>query len=237
MEGTLGLLHMQKEDSTVHWGCLLHLASDLLTDTQKLVVAGFTEGEHKDKAFYSTCDRTKVHEPSLNNNSEEADTRLWLHCVKSKGAKKLIYSPDTDTLFIGMVAANTIVHNVVIQQTLDATDRKFLHLNSLVEAINKDVDLNCIPAEERTRVLQSLYALTGCDFTSYFVGFGNVTFFKTFYWYASFISGEANKLTSFAHLGTYDGFLAFLRLIGTVQHYWNTIPHCHILTHSPWPPV
>ena len=178
--------------------------------SKKLVVAGFTECENKDKAFYSTCDSTKLHEPSLNNNAEEADTRLWLHCVKSKGTKKLIYSTDTDTLFIGMVVANTVVHNVVIQHTLDATDKKFLHLNSLVEAINKDVDLNCIPAEERTRVLQSLYVLTGCGFTSYLVGFGKVTFFKTFYQYASFVSGEANQLKSFAYLSTYDGFLGSL---------------------------
>ena len=66
----------------------------------------------------------KVYDPTLTCNAEEADTRLWLHVIKSVG---LIYSPDTDTLFIGMGIVNTITTNVVIQISKEATNKKFIH--------------------------------------------------------------------------------------------------------------
>ena len=73
--------------------CLLCLIPAILTGSQTLVVAGFTEGEQQDRAHYSTCYITNVPETSLINNSEEADTRMWLHCVKSHGTKNLFIPP------------------------------------------------------------------------------------------------------------------------------------------------
>ena len=65
---------------------------------------------------------------------------------------------------------NTITTNVVIQISKEATNKKFIHLNTLVTAIHEDVDLQPIPQEDRTEVLQSLFVVSGSDFTSFFVG-------------------------------------------------------------------
>ena len=119
---------------------------------------------------------------------EEVDTCLWLHAIKSEGRKKLVFSPDTDTLFTGLGMMNALTMDVVIQVSKGASDKKFVHLNVLVQALSNDVDLNPIPTENRPKVLQSLFVLSGCDFTSSFVGFGKVAFFKVFYTYSGFIS-------------------------------------------------
>ena len=192
---------------------ILQMAKSLLTGTQKMIVSGFADGNDQDKAFFSTSTTRKVCDPKLTCNAEEADTRLWLHVNKSTGQKKLIYSPDTDTLFIGIGIVNTITTDVVIQISKGATDKKFIHLNNLVTAINEDVDLQHIPQEDRTKVIQSLFVLSGSDFTSYFVGLGKVAFFKAFYAYAEFISGDSGILS---HLLHEDSYLAFLRLIGVL---------------------
>ena len=213
--------------------CLLKLAPSLLSGTQKIVVSGFTEGEDKDKAFYSTCNKSKTCDPTLQCNAEEADTRLWLHAIKSEGRKKLVFSPDTDILFIGLGMVNVLTMDVVIQVNKGASDKKFVHLNALVQALSNDVDLNPIPTENRPKVLQSLFVLSGCDFTSSFVGFGKVAFFKAFYAYSEFISGESGALS---HLLNEESYLAFLRMIGvmyfqkhrsTFSNYHSPMAHFH----------
>ena len=47
-------------------------------------------------------------DPNLQCSAEEADTRLWLHAIKSEGHKKLVFSPDTDTLFTGLGMVNVV---------------------------------------------------------------------------------------------------------------------------------
>ena len=153
-------------------------------------------------------------DPKFQCNAEEADTRLWLHAIKSEGRKKLVFSPDTDTLFIGLGIVNVLTMDVVIQVSKGASDKKFVHLNALVQAISTDVDLNPIPTEDRPKVLQSLFALSGCDFTSFFVGFGKVAFFKAFYVYPDFISGESGALS---HLLNESSYLAFF------THHWSSV--------------
>ena len=69
-------------------------------------------------------------DPTLQCNAEEADTRLWLHAIKSEGHIKLVFSPDTDTLFIGLGMVNVLTMDVVIQINKGASDKKFVHLNA-----------------------------------------------------------------------------------------------------------
>ena len=213
--------------------CLLRLTPSLLSGTQKVVVSGFTEGEDEDKAFYSTCTEVKMCNHNLQCNAEEADTCLWLHAIKSEGRKKLVFSPDTDTLFIGLGMVNVITIDVVIQVNKGASDKKFVHLNPLVQALSNDVDLNPIPTEDRPKVLQSLFVLSGCDFTSSFIGFGKVAFFKAFYAYSKFVSGESGALS---HLPNEENYLAFLRMVGvmyfqrhrsTFSSYHSPVAHFH----------
>ena len=45
---------------------------------------------------YATNNRKRELRNDLCTNAEEADIRVWLHCLKACGVRKLIYSPDTD---------------------------------------------------------------------------------------------------------------------------------------------
>ena len=40
--------------------------------------------------------------PMLWSNADEADLRVWLHCLHSRGTNKLLFSPDTDVYHIGL---------------------------------------------------------------------------------------------------------------------------------------
>ena len=70
------------------------------------------------------------------------------------------------------------------------------------------------------QVMQTLFVCTGCDYTSFFSQIGKATFLRYFFQYAAFITGRESK-DSLADTGLEgenykNGFLAFLRLIGTV---------------------
>ena len=79
-----------------------------------------------------------------------------------------------------------------------------------------------IPEEERRTNLASLYILSGCDYTSFFVGYGKATFMKAFYDHASFISADTqDRPGTLARLGEEAGFFAWLRLIGTTYFQKN----------------
>lgn len=40
--------------------------------------------------------------PYLHTNADEADLQVWLHCKKSLGRQKLMFSPDTDVYHNGL---------------------------------------------------------------------------------------------------------------------------------------
>ena len=64
-----------------------------------------------------------------------------------------------------------------------------MSMYTLQDALLSDPDLETIPEEQRAKTIQALFALTGCDFTSFFSGLGKVTFFNTFMKNARFIVG------------------------------------------------
>ena len=47
-----------------------------------------------------TCSGETLPCPQLWSNTDEADLRVWLHCVHSAGTQKLIFSPDTDVYHV-----------------------------------------------------------------------------------------------------------------------------------------
>jgi len=198
--------------------CFLCQAPALLQGNQKMYVSGSHEGPKADKAYYATPLSTYNEEPNLESNAEEADTRVWLHVVKSSGRRVMIYSPDTDVLHIGLLVANTITKDIRIQTSPLGKPRKVLSLNAIVDALNRDPDLATIAPEERTKVMVSLYTITACDFTSFFVGHGKATFLQTFFKYANFISGESPNLPgSLADVHDQACFLSF-QLVGMVYY-------------------
>ena len=97
---------------------------------------------------------------------------------------------------------------------------KFVNIPALNSALCTDPDLAGLNATELPQILQTLFVCTGCDYTSFFSGLGKATFLHYFFQFASFITG-ANAQGSLMNIqlqgGIYkQGFLAFLRLVGTV---------------------
>ena len=74
------------------------VATCMLRCQQKLVVAGCLSGNLEDCAL--AVGVNGVHPlPELRC---EADTRVWLHVLRSEGTCKLVCSPDTDVYHIGL---------------------------------------------------------------------------------------------------------------------------------------
>ena len=97
--------------------CILWNATNMLTDNQKLFVAGHGEGELTDMAQYATATNSHNIKHDLTCSAEEADTRIWLHANQSSGKRVLVYSPDTDVLYIALMMVNPIVKMFVYKQT------------------------------------------------------------------------------------------------------------------------
>ena len=94
---------------------------------------------------------------------------------------------------------------------------KYVSLSALEAA---DPDLSGLESSKVGQILQTLFVSTGCDYISFFSGIGKATFLRYSFQHAAFITG-ANAEGSLAdtHLDTNNfqkGFLAFLRLVGTV---------------------
>ena len=90
-----------------------------------------------------------------------------------------------------------------------------MSMYTLQDALLSDPDLETIPEEQRAKTIQALFALTGCDFTSFFSGLGKVTFFNTFMKNTRFIvetDSLPGDLTD--NVFTTEGFMAFTRLVG-----------------------
>ena len=77
----------------------LKTASTYLGTNQILYIAGAFEGAISDTAWFVNDPQP---DPLFTSNAEESDTRLWLHVKKSRYARVLISSPDTDVYVIGM---------------------------------------------------------------------------------------------------------------------------------------
>ena len=77
-----------------------------LREGQSFTTAGGFDGHKTDKAYtctkFDTCENH-----SLKSGHEESDSRVWYHAFQCTGHKILIYSPDTDTVHIGLPLLNT----------------------------------------------------------------------------------------------------------------------------------
>lgn len=108
--------------------------------------------------------------PTYLSNVDEAEMRIWLHTVHSTGTRVLIFSPDTDVYHIGLTHLQLMPgREIIVQLSKSLTSSpKLLHLNALIQALERDPDLGSVPTSLRPQALQSLYVCTGCDYTSFF---------------------------------------------------------------------
>ena len=121
------------------------------------------EASHKSPAS------SRQPEPLLSSNSEEADTRIWLHVRRTDCNKVLVLSPDTDVYFIGMPLNRTEEKEVMVQiSKMNARELKLLHMKHLILALKSDPNLSSIETSTLPLVLQVLFVVTGCDYISFF---------------------------------------------------------------------
>ena len=132
-------------------------------------------------------------------------------------------SPDTDVFIIGLALQSTYQKEVIVQlSAYSARELRLLNLSSLTSALRNDPDLGRLNNSDLPKIVQSLYACTGCDYISFFSTIGKSTFMRYFHQYAGFISGDTDHAPgSLSDVSLLDhkwkrGFLAFLRLIGVV---------------------
>ena len=105
---------------------------------------------------------------------------------------------------------------------MNCRELKYLNLTEFVHALIRDPDLAGINPYILPHVLQMLFITSGCDYISFFSNIGKASFLRYFFQYASFIT--SNKPETPGTLAdtslkekTYEiGFLAFIRLIGTI---------------------
>lgn len=132
----------------------------------------------------------------------------------------LIYSPDTDVYTIGLhyVYKTTSKQFIVQVNVTNAIESQYIHLNHLHSAFINDPDLAFLPKSHLLDILQSLFVCTGCDFVSFFKQIGKASFINYFFQHASFITGDTmvSSLRDTESNTRLNGFLSFVRLVGTV---------------------
>ena len=106
----------------------------------------------------------------------------------------------------------------VVQINLPQHSPKYVDVNKVVLSFQRDPDLASIAPNILPSVMQQLYIVTGCDYISFVAGIGKATFLHTFFQHANFITGTRGKsdLSMTDEDNIENGFLAFVRLIGTL---------------------
>ena len=113
-------------------------------------------------------------------------------------------------------------------------DRVEEGFNQLQLALAGDPDLALVPPGLRACVVQTLFICSGCDYVSFFAGFGKVTIMRHFFENAWFITGTQDIPGTLADTPpdrVEEGFMSFVRLIGTI--YFKKTPcsvHCEYST-------
>ena len=107
---------------------------------------------------------------------------------------------------------------------LSSRELQVLIVTHLVWAFLTNLDLALIDQNKLHTIMQTVYAVSGCDYVSFFSGLGKATFLRYFLQYATFITaGSSHNQSTAGTLADTDldsnyelGYLAFLRLIGMV---------------------
>ena len=106
-------------------------------------------------------------------------------------------------------------NTVMIKTNATGKTSKYLCMGKLQEAVLRDPDLASIPTSNRAQVLQAVYVLSGCDFVSFFAGFGKAAFFKCLLMYSDFIAGQQLLPGDLSeNTASEPGLQAFIRLTG-----------------------
>ena len=114
-------------------------------------MAGCFQGDGEEEAWVVTSNK-KEPISTLKYDAEEADTRIWLHVLRSTGTKKLVCSPDTDVFHIGLSLIDSTVDVIVQLNTYTGLEYRYFHLDRLSAALTGDPDLSATPYEFRPKL-------------------------------------------------------------------------------------
>ena len=174
----------------------------------------------KGVAYTCSNEEDMMERPFLSTNMDEADMRVWLHCMHSNCTRIVIFSPDTDIYQIGLAIAGNMHRKsiiIIIQLSKSlVSSPKLLDLNALLLSITRDPDLSGIPPSGRPQALQTLYVCTGCDYVSFFAGIGKCSFLSTFFQHASFIASNLppGSIGMISLNKQDESLFSFFRLVG-----------------------
>ena len=116
------------------------------------------------------------------NNSEETNTRIWLHVLKSECTQILVVSPDTDVYHIGLPLLTNSGKDIAVQvSAINSKEVRFVNLSALAYALVNDPDLAALKSSDLPQILQTLFVCTGCDYIPFFSGKGKATFMRHFF--------------------------------------------------------
>ena len=164
-----------------------------------LYVGGGVIGQRGNMAWFVSggCSRRQL-ALTHQSNAEESDTRIWLHVSQSSMQRFYIFSPDTDVYHIGLPLDNAEKDILIEINAVGTNQKRILSLSNLKHNLINDPDLASVPPELLPQVIQTLYVVTGSDYTSFFSGFGKISFMKCFFQHAEFITGGGKYTGSFA---------------------------------------
>ena len=202
-----------------------------LSENQRFYIGGCFPEPQSDTTWFVEGETLPAQpDPLFASNAEETDTRVWLHARKTACTQILILSPDTDVYFIGLPLQCTQEKSIVIQiSQFFSRELRLLNASNLLTALRNDPNVAGIEPNTLAKVFQLLYVTTGCDYVSFFFSLGKTTFMKTFFQHAQFITGQLPYTsgtlsdTSLVHERYEQGFLSFLRLVGTTYYKKNAI--------------
>ncbi len=165
-------------------------ASAIIQNNQTVFIAGGFSGDLSNKAYKVTV--TGCYEiPELYSSHDEADSRIWLHASKTNCKEVLIVSKDTDLYHIGLpILSSNRDKNIYMQLKLTrnySNDDRYLHLNTLLTALENDTELSYIPQHQIPLFALLTYIASGCDFTSSFYQIGKAKFMEACFKEAKFI--------------------------------------------------
>jgi hypothetical protein len=194
------------------------------------VIAGRLDNEFKDQARCAFGNSSAEYIVAAGDH-EETYIRMWLHAVTSTAQTVFINIPDTDVYFIGLsILKNTNLHEKsVYVQPKDSPDNNIvIDMNQFASDLRNDICLQEV--ENIEECIQILYIISGCDYISYFNGFGKKTFFDDFRKKTCILLSlqvsriQISDIAYLSNVNSNTGLCSFYRLISTV--YFSR--HCSV---------
>ncbi len=158
-----------------------------LNPNQYFLTGGGCSGSNSHKSFITTQSGEIKIALGLHANRQEADTLIWYHVIKSPLRNVLVVSPDTDVYMIGLPIVESDIDQKFILVQLSMVGDSFLNINDLISSLHRDPELAYIPKAQRSKCLQILYMVSGCDYLLFWVDHGKVHFLNTLILYVRYI--------------------------------------------------